>query len=180
MPATEVKISGDKAEFEKLFKDFYAPLTLFVAGIVNDRDQAEEIVQDLFYNLWINREKIFIQTSLKSYLYQGARNRALKLIRHDAVKQKYAAAILESNNDSADFDYLNVMEMKELEIRVKNILDQLPPETAQVFKMNRFEGMKYREIAEKLSISVKTVEARMSRALAGFRQHLKDYTTPKI
>jgi len=169
----QIKIkSNDVEAFEKIFREYYSPLVLFTIKIVNDKDVAEEIVQEFFYHYWKNREQMSIKFSLKSYFYQSVRNNALKYLRHEAVKQKYASGI-GSNNTPQSFspDYGE----KELQKIIDNVLENLPQRCSLIFKMNRFEGLTYKEIAEKLSISVKTVEADMGKALKAFRNKLTKY-----
>jgi RNA polymerase sigma-70 factor, ECF subfamily len=178
MLVTEEIKKGNIAVFEKVFREFYAPLTLYVTGILKDKDIAEEIVQDFFYNFWKNREQLDVHTSLKSYFFQSVRNRALKYIRHENVKQKYADMVFDSALDQVSSSGMSVYELKELENRINQVLDKLPPVCSRIFRMSRFEGLKYKEIADRLSISVKTVEANMSKALSEFRQHLGAYTSP--
>jgi RNA polymerase sigma-70 factor, ECF subfamily len=166
---------GDISAFEKVFREYYAPLTLFANSMVKDKDVAEEIVQDFFYNYWKNRDQITIQTSMKSYFFQSIKNKSLKYLRHESVKNKYATGVLESLQAENNVYQPNVYELKELETKIAAVLEKLPANCSLIFKMNRFEGFKYREIAEKLSISVKTVEANMSKALTEFRNELKFY-----
>jgi RNA polymerase sigma-70 factor, ECF subfamily len=167
---------GDISVFEKVFREYYAPLTLFASTLVKDREVAEEIVQEFFYYYWNNRHSIEIQSSLKSYFFQSIRNRALKHIRHENVKQRYVAGVMDNTPAGSHIYELNVYELKELEEKVQVILNRLPATCSRIFSMSRFEGMTYKQIADKLSISVKTVEANMSKALAGFREGLKTYT----
>jgi RNA polymerase sigma-70 factor, ECF subfamily len=166
---------GDISAFEKVFREYYAPLTLFANSMVKDKDVAEEIVQDFFYNYWKNRDQITIQTSMKSYFFQSIKNKSLKYLRHESVKSKYATGELENLQAKNHVYQPNVYELKELETKIATVLEKLPANCSKIFKMSRFEGMKYREIAEKLSISVKTVEANMSKALTEFRNELKYY-----
>jgi len=175
MPIAEKIKSGDINAFETVFREYYAPLTLYASGMLKDRDQAEEIVQDFFYNFWKNREKTTIETSLKSYLFQSIRNKVLKHIRHENVKQKYASHVLDQSMGEQAHIPMSDYELKELENMVNKVLDRLPDHCSLIFKMSRFEGLKYREIAEKLSISVKTVEVNMSKALNEFRNELRAY-----
>jgi RNA polymerase sigma-70 factor, ECF subfamily len=167
--------NGDISAFEKVFREYYAPLTLFANSMVKDRDTAEEIVQDFFYNYWKNKDQIMIQTSLKSYFFQSIRNKALKHLRHESIKIRYATDVLESASPDDQIYQPDIYELKELEKRIAAVLEKLPENCRLIFRMNRFEGLKYREIADKLSISVKTVEANMSKALGEFRAELKLY-----
>ena len=169
---------GDMKAFERVFREFYAPLTLYSKSFLQDKDAAEEVVQELFYQLWNNREQLEIKTSLKSYLYQAVRNRSLKVIRHQMVKQKHTDYVMSHSSEGV---HEHEMEARELQKIITDILSKLPEKCSLIFRMNRFEGLKYREIAEELSVSVKTVEANMSRALALLRNEMiryKEYFGP--
>jgi RNA polymerase sigma-70 factor (ECF subfamily) len=165
---------GDIKEFEKLFRKYYKPLCLFACKFLKDMDASEEIVQELFYNYWKNRETTTITTSIKAYLYQATRNNALKQIEHMAVRERYSAE-MKRQYEANNFIESNSVELEELHDVIEKTLKQLPERCRQIFILNRFEGLKYHEIATKLSISVKTVEANMSKALQLFRTNLKIY-----
>ncbi|MBW6479633.1 MAG: RNA polymerase sigma-70 factor [Bacteroidales bacterium] len=169
----QIKIKSNDAEaFEKIFREYYSPLVLFALKIVNDQDVAEEIVQEFFYQYWKNRDQMSIKFSLKSYFYQSVRNNALKYLRHESVKQRYASGVANSGvSHSFSPDYGE----KELQYIIENVLENLPQRCSRIFRMNRFEGLTYKEIAAKLSISVKTVEADMGKALKAFRNKLAKY-----
>jgi RNA polymerase sigma-70 factor (ECF subfamily) len=115
-----------------------------------------------------------INTSVKSYLFSAVHNRCLKFIEHRNVEQKYRSYYLqhESEIDSEPFDSANVAEMQQI---INKTLDSLPERCGRIFRLNRFEGLKYHEIANKLSISVKTVEANMGKALKILRRNLKEF-----
>ena len=164
----------DLVEFEKLFKLFYKPLCHFAFKFLKDMDLAEEIVQDFFYNYWKNRQTMSIQISIKSYMYRSIRNNSLKYLEHLQVVKKYEQNFKETNSSEASFD-TNELEVSELNEVIESTLNELPERCSQIFKMSRFEGLKYNEIAEKLSISIKTVEANMGKALQLFRKNLKHY-----
>lgn len=155
--------------FEKLFKEYYAPLCRYAYSIVRDADQAEEIVQEFFYSFWNNRNRLSIRISLKSYLFRSIRNRAVRYLQHKKVEEQYR----DDNRISAFFDspeqIFNGNEMAEL---VEKTLEELPDRCRQVFLLNRVNGLKYKEIAELLKVSVKTVEADMGKALLAFRTNL--------
>ncbi|MDY0199720.1 MAG: RNA polymerase sigma-70 factor [Tenuifilaceae bacterium] len=164
---------GDIQEFERLFRKMYTNLCHYAMKFLKDMDSAEEIVQDLFYHYWKNREQIKIKTSLKAYLYQATKNKCLKVIEHNAVRQKHAESIL--LNSAEQGDESQTIEVDELTEIIDKTLNQLPERSRKIFTMSRFDGLKYNEIAKKLSISVKTVEAHMGTALKLFRVNLKDY-----
>jgi RNA polymerase sigma-70 factor (ECF subfamily) len=165
---------GNLKAYEMLFRQYYQMLCGYSLKFVGDPDVAEEIVQDLFYTLWEKRMELQINTSVKSYLFSAVHNRCLKFIEHRNVEQKYRSYYLqhESEIDSEPFDSAHVSEMQEI---INQTLDSLPDRCGKIFRLNRFEGFKYHEIADKLSISVKTVEANMGKALKILRKNLKDF-----
>ena len=165
---------GNIKEFERLFRKMYTELCHYALRFVKDMDVAEEVVQDLFYNYWKNKDRININTSLKSYLYQATKNRCLKVIEHNSVRERYVQEI-QAQQVEHSFEADQTVETEELTQIIDNTLDQLPERCRQIFIMSRFEGMKYHEIAEKLSVSIKTVEANMGKALKIFRINLKQY-----
>ncbi len=160
---------SDIERFERLFKEYYAPLCRYAYSIVRDADQAEEIVQEFFYSYWNNRNRLSIRISLKSYLFRSIRNRAVRFLQHKKVEEQYR----EHSRISAFFDspeqIFNGNEMAEL---VEKTLEELPDRCRQVFLLNRVNGLKYKEIAELLKVSVKTVESDMGKALLAFRTNL--------
>ncbi len=165
---------GDLKEFERLFKELYSPLCLYANKYLQDADKAEEIVQDIFYGIWKNRAKLNIKVSFKSYLYRAVQNNCLQLIQHSAVEDRYKQYVKKEVTHFQS-DPAKEMELQEMNKVVEQTLDSLPDRCKEIFSMSRFEGLKYREIAEKLQISTKTVEANMGKALQAFRKSLKQY-----
>jgi len=167
---------GDLKEFERLFKELYSPLCSYANKYLQDKDKAEEIVQDIFYGIWKNREKLDIKVSFKSYLYKAVQNNCLQLLQHHAVEDKYKQYI---QNEVSHFqpDPAREMELQEMNLVIEQTLNSLPERCKEIFSMSRFEGLKYREIADKLKISTKTVEANMGKALQAFRQSLKQFVS---
>ena len=166
----------DKAAFEELFRSYFTHLCSFAQKFVHDHDEAKDIVHNVFINLWDKRDQVDLNTSLKSYLFQGVHNRSLnyirdnkKLIQFDAPQSE---AELGQYMESKDH-----LETEEAESRINRALDALPEKCKEIFLMNRFDELKYREIAEKLNISIKTVETQMSRALKALRERLSDMIT---
>ena len=162
----------DEKSFEILFKTHYDALVRFVYKYLNDLEESEEIVQDVFYTLWNKSDNLKIQSSIKSYLYQAARNKSLNIIKHNKVKQKHVESI---KNSDLDYSEYSNMELEELQSKITEALEDLPPKCRQVFELSRFEEKKYREIAEELNISIKTVENHMGKALGILRKSLKEY-----
>jgi RNA polymerase sigma-70 factor, ECF subfamily len=162
---------GDKAEFESLFRSSYVSLVRYAKSIIKDYDTAEEIVQDLFFRLWQNRGKINIESSLNGYLYRAVHNKCLHYIDHLKIVGRHAQETAYGQTARTE-DPVDIIRYKELQEKINLILERLPGRCSLIFCMNRFEGLKYIEIAEKLSVSVKTVEANMGRALKEFRKAL--------
>ena len=170
---------GDIREFERLFTRYYGPLCHHADKILKDMDTAEDLVQEFFYHFWKNRESFTLKLSLNAYLYQSIRNNALHYLEHLAVRKSYAEHVFSEYRDSAQANVPSDAEMKDLGNIINTTLKKMPERCSRIFRMNRFEGLKYREIALILSVSVKTVEAEMGKALQMFRKTLNDYTSER-
>jgi len=164
----------DLRSFETIFRQYYQMLCSYAYRFVNDTDTAEEIVQELFYKLWEKRTELQITSSLKSYLFSAVHNRCLKFIEHRNVEAKYRNYYLQHGSE-IDNEPQNSSNVRELQGIIERTLDSLPERCGRIFRLNRFDGLKYNEIAEKLSISVKTVEANMGKALKLLRRNLRQY-----
>lgn len=165
---------SSKEEFEKIFRSLYEELCSYAHYFLRDVAASEEVVQDLFVNLWNRRESVDLQPSIKSYLYRSVRNRCYNVIKHQEVKDRYRTEQMSSlsaregiPNDGG--------ELNELQERINKAIAELPPERQKIFVMSRFEDLKYKEIAEELKISIKTVENQMGKALKHLRLQLADY-----
>ena len=164
---------GDKQEFEKLFRSSYVSLVRYAKRILKDHDTAEEIVQDLFFRLWQDRGNLTIESSLNGYLFRSVHNRSLHFIEHQKVVDRHAGEIAASADQTAE-PVTEAIYYSELQSKVARVLERLPERCSVIFRMSRFEGLKYNEIAEKLSVSLKTVEANMGKALKEFRKALAE------
>jgi len=165
----------NKDLFEQLFKEHFVHLCNFAQNYISNLDDAKEIVQDVFINLWNKRDNITSDKSVKSYLFTSVKNRCFNFIRDN---KKFRSSILDI--DIADYEVPfenDSYSGPELQIRINDAINKLPEKCQQVFKLSRIEELKYKEIADKLNISVKTVEAQMSKALKVLREELKDYIT---
>jgi len=168
---------GDIKEFERLFTKYYEPLCRYAYTFLKDMDTAEDIVQEFFYGFWKNRISFNLKLSLNSYLYHSIRNNALHYLQHITIRQKYAEALKNETPEAKFINQPDEIGYQELNKVINETLKHLPERCSRVFCLNRFEGKKYREIAVILSISIKTVEADMGKALHLFRRTLKDYKT---
>jgi len=150
----------DIAEFEKLFKTEYSKLCSYANLFLNDPDAAEDVVQEVFFKLWKNREELNIQTTVKSYLFRAVRNGCMNVIDHLSIRDAYKLVNEEEIKES-EANTIDEAIVSELEQKIRESIDLLPSERRKIFIMSRFDGLKYREIADQLNISVKTVENQM-------------------
>jgi RNA polymerase sigma-70 factor (ECF subfamily) len=166
--------SGNESAFEMIFRSYYQPLCRYAYSFLDDKEDAEEVVQSAFITIWERRKSLDIQTSLKSYLYRMVRNSCLNVIKHEKIKQQHVAHELAVTEASHESVYQKVY-ATELEIKITEAMKALPEQCRLVFQLSRFEELKYQEIADQLQISVKTVENHMGKALKIMRERLKEY-----
>lgn len=167
--------SGDRSIFEDLYKEHYIPLCYYCIRYVDKIEDAEEIVQEVFFKLWEKHKEIEITSSISAYLHRSVQNNALNHINKRKIVDRYMVS--QDSNPSLSFDDgQKKMEDDELRMVLKKAILELPEKRREIFELSRFEGMKYSNIAEQLSISVKTVESQMTKALKYLRVVLKEYT----
>jgi RNA polymerase sigma-70 factor (ECF subfamily) len=165
---------GNESAIEMLFKTYYQPLCQYAYSFLRDKDEAEEVVQSAFINIWDRRERLSIESSVKSYLYRAVRNSCLNVIKHQKVKKEHEAHEKAMGEPVYEGATQGVV-ASELERRISGAMKELPEQCRLVFQLSRFEELKYSEIADQLNISVKTVENHMGKALRIMREQLKDY-----
>lgn len=163
---------GDIRAFEMLFRQYYEALCLYSNRIVDDMSVSEEIVQELFYKLWKDRHSIKIRLSVKSYLYGAVRNQSLQYLEHLKVREQYHRVTLDM--DMSNPTPLDVLEYNELKRQYESVLENLPKRRREIFQMSRIEGKSYEQIARELSLSVKTIEAEISKTLQTLRKNIKN------
>ena len=162
--------AGDQLAFEQIFREQYRPLCAFARQYLKDPEKGEDLVQDLFFRLWQDRDKVSVTTSVKAYLFASVRNRCLNAL---AVQSRMRPLDEEADDRSSD-EVVSEDERTHRLARVQAAIEALPEERGRIFKLSRYEGLKYHEIAERLGISAKTVENQMGRALKTLREDLKD------
>ncbi|MFC1620152.1 RNA polymerase sigma-70 factor [Candidatus Neomarinimicrobiota bacterium] len=161
---------GDPKAFADLFQVYCGLLISFAQGFVVDLAVAESIVQDVFVNTWKRREHLDPDGEIRAYLYTAVRNQALKQLRHTDVEQQSDIAPSETSSGEASPEEHWTRE--ELARAIHAAVEQLPTRCRTIFIMNRFERLTYREIAQILGLSIKTVETQMGRALQVLRRSL--------
>ena len=161
-------------EFENLFKSHYAELCGFANKYLEDLESAEEIVQAFFVKFWENRETVNAKTSQRSYIFTSVKNACLNQIKHIKIREEYKVVNQREMEDS-QYAVDDEFEATELDQKIRKSIESLPEGRRRVFIMSRFDGLKYKEIAEKLKISVKTVENQMGSAIKYLKSELSDY-----
>jgi RNA polymerase sigma-70 factor (ECF subfamily) len=166
----------DEASFEKLFKSHFKGLARFAQKYVKDFETAKEITQDAFINLWEKRNSIDLSKPVKSYLTTTIYNKSLNYLRDN---KKFNKDILNFENlySLSDHEQGDKLVAAEIDKKIKSAIELLPEKCREIFVMNRFQNLKYQQVADKLGISIKTVETQMSKALQHMREHLVDYIT---
>src|SRR5687767_11349794 len=147
----------DESAFEQVFKQYYKPLHAYAFAMLKEEAIAEETVQTVFCRLWERADALSLGTSVAAYLYRSVHNEALNHLKHRKVRHRHRMHVVHTTKDAAD-GAARRMALKELEGKLAQALNELPEQCRTVFQLSRFEELRYREIAEKLNISVKTVE----------------------
>ena len=167
-----ISLQDDEKAFRCLFYDYFAPLCVFAHRYIEEEESCEDIVQETFYRIWKNRKSLCIETSARNFLLASVRNSCLDLLRRQAAEMRWAE---QAQAEASDTYMPELYTTAELEQLLDSALDKLPEPIASTFRSNRFEGKTYAEIAAEKTLSIKTIEAYMSKALRFLRQELRDY-----
>jgi RNA polymerase sigma-70 factor (ECF subfamily) len=166
--------NSDQVAFQVLFKKYYAGLCHFAHQFLKDRELAEETVQDMFVKFWDKRAGLNIESSVRHYFFRWVRNHCLNQLQHEKIKKRYADKVMEASGLEPDpgqyFIEVGLLQ------KIEKSIQSLPPKRQEIFRLSREHGLKYKEIAEELHISVKTVEAQMGLALKHLRDDLKEFS----
>lgn len=163
--------AGDEAAFEALFRALAPGLCALVTRYVGSRQAAEELVQELFFDLWRRREQLAPDRSIAAYLHAAARNRALNWLRKERRITPWSAAAAQRDlePDPSSPNESELLDMLELQDAIAG----LPARCRLIFTLSRQQDMSYGEIASSLGLSIKTVETQMGRALKALRERLR-------
>ena len=166
--------SGDPGSFSFIFSTYFRDMVFFAYSFTHELTTAEDIVQDTFVKLWEEHEKLNVTVSLRSVLLKTIQNKCIDWHRHKKVLNNHSTFIID-NSPLYEYDTDNYVLRSELEDIIENAVATLPDNIKEAFEMNRYEGLKYQEIAIRLNVSVRTVEVRISKALDLLRKKLVDY-----
>jgi RNA polymerase sigma-70 factor (ECF subfamily) len=167
--------AGDGQVFEKVFKVHFKSLHAYACTLLNSEAVAEEMVQQVFYKLWERKEQVVVHTSIKAYLYRAVHNESMNHLKHRKVKSTHQTYAMQQQSHQQERNAAEQLAGKELETRIREALNELPEQCRTIFQLSRFEELKYREIADQLNLSVKTVENQMGKALKLMRLKLADF-----
>ena len=172
---------GDTVAFERVFETFYHRLYSFINQYVYDSEVAKNILQDVFLILWEKKSILLDDSNLSAWLYTVSKNKALKYLRHkEYVTDHVEISLLRQSENMLNASALDQIDTSEFAFReieriIEHTLSSMSEQIQAVFNLSRFENLKNREIAEKLNISEKTVEANITKSLKLLRVALKDY-----
>ena len=159
-----------EAVVESLFRDNFEALSRLAMKYIGDFDNSKDIVHEVFISFWQKFDALPADTQYKGYLFTAVRNKSLNYLRDRKKHSNIVDAELQTSPEDE-----NSLEVQELAREIDYAMNLLPERCRKVFELSRFEGMKYGQIADQLEISIKTVEAQMSKALRLMREHLKDF-----
>ncbi len=168
-------IKGNEKAFETLFKKYYQMLRKVAQYMLDDLEQAEELVQDAFVNIWEKRSNVNPDASFKNYLITAVRNRCLNHIKAKKKTHSIDDDEIWQEQLVADSRTEAAVNFKEMHRAIEQAIDKLPEQCRIIFQLSRHEGMSYKEIAEALDIAPKTVENQIGRALKVLKVELKEY-----
>ena len=169
---------GEKSAYEEIYNDFFGVIYHLSLQYLHNEKISEEIVQDSFMKLWEIRDTLNEQFNIRNFLYTITKNNCLNYLRNQKIALRHQENIkyLEMQFNYEALEKLgNYLEFEALREKIDQAIAALPEEIRETFLLSRFDGLHYKEIAEKQSISIKTVEARMTKALRTLRLELKDY-----
>lgn len=169
-------LSLDDRSFEMLFKSNFKDLCHLAVQYVKDSDTAKDIVQEVFFNVWKKKADIDLSRPVRAYLTSSVRNRCINYLRDH---KKLSDGFIEREDQMVGTEYKvpDKLIENELKRKIADSIDELPDRCKEVFVLSRYENLKYLEIAERLQISVKTVETQMSKALQHLRSRLGEFLT---
>nr|WP_294906095.1 RNA polymerase sigma-70 factor [uncultured Lacibacter sp.] len=166
----EVALNNDQTAYRRLFIQLHKPLLRFAYGILKSADDAEEVVSDVFMNVWQKRQELASIESPLLYMYAAVKNRSFNVLAKQKRQDAADAAQWLVPLNSVSFNPEQLMISQETMLRIRKAVDDLPARCRLIFILIKEDGLRYREVAELLNISIKTVEAQMAIAIRRIAQ----------
>jgi RNA polymerase sigma-70 factor (ECF subfamily) len=164
-------VQGDEKAFSSFYELFWEPLYLYVYKVLQDQEEAMDVVQETFVAVWQQRHQVLLTHSISSYIYSIARYKAFSVIRKNIKQKDYLASLIDFFDQYAQTPE-EIMISKQLQHLLDEQIDTLPPKMKEIFLLSREAQLSYKEIAEKLNISDKTVKKQISNSLKIIRMRL--------
>ncbi|MDR2816711.1 MAG: RNA polymerase sigma-70 factor [Proteiniphilum sp.] len=173
---------SDIQAFNQLFNEYYSRFVRFAEGYVKEIPVAEDFASEAFTNYWENRERLSMETNPPAYILTIIKNKCLNHLQHQQIRQRVTEE-LRNHSEWALQTKISTLEAcnpdflfsEEIERIISTALNKLPVKTRQIFILNRFQGFSYKEVAEKMNLSLKAIEFHISKALSQLRLSLKDF-----
>lgn len=172
--------------FDSIFRRTYSRLYFYALSLLSDESDADDVVEEVFFELWGRMDEINLDGNIEAFLYRAVYTRSVNVLKRRNVSAGRLAAIEDINNMRMEYysgfndDPLHSMENAELRRKIEDTIDMLPEKCRQVFRMSYLNGMRNNDIAEELQLSVRTVEAHMYRALRFLRERLGECLTAAV
>lgn len=164
----------DQYAFSVLFIRYYSDLLLYCGTFIANRNECEDIIQSIFLELWEKRKELNINTSLKSFLLRAVRHDCYDAIKHHKIVENHLLSALEySAVENWDVD--DYVTYSELESQINTLLEQYDKKSVDIFRMSRFQYIKYDDIAEEMNVSKRTIEVRIGNVLKYLKNNLKEF-----
>lgn len=160
----------DGSSFEKIYKQYWSELYIYAFNVLPEREICEDIVQEIFIDLWVKRQDVFI-SDLNSYLYQSVKYQIFNQFRKSKYKKQL---LMKFNLINSQYKIDELYEMRELKMNIKSVISKLPKQRRLIFQMSRYEGLSNKQISENLNISLQTVKNQISESLKFVRKSLKN------
>lgn len=170
---------SDEVAFEILYKRYYVQLVGFSWRYSKSKAVSEELVQDFFAELWENADLLNLTNSIRAYFYKAIRNSSLNYIKHEKVREKYDPEWMSMKKETVMPEIEDKFREQRIREAIKKAVESLPERSRMTYKLHRYDGLTYEEIAEVMGVSVKTVESQMTRSLKILRSQLS-YLLPLL
>lgn len=166
--------NGEEKGLKSIFDQYYKYLLITASQYIPDQERAKDVIQDVFFELWKNREVLYIKSSLKAYLRRAVVNRSLNYIKSNK-RYQWGDENIDFKKENTDITADKQLEINDLQNVINQAIDLLPERCQMIFKLSRMEHLSHKEIAEKLQISPKTIENQITKALKSIRKAVQAY-----